>query len=391
MALFLPATTSFDPQHLMNCIESNNGFVSEKISFRKSDPSKSDVAIQAVKRIAFGETLMLIPSPCLFKSNTGDSQYFVNRLEHDRDQRGKDRSKVWRYVEYVLEYFTHHDHLPDERSKTAKMLWENLPDKHTHLSDKFGSFQPCDEFYKPNDDRHNKILDAASRMADSRRWWNETLIPVFNMESHCSERWNNLNGVEIYALRDIQAGEQLYLSSHKSQIPYPYSSEGEVHSAGTFDLISVHDFVTAENDQKIRVAKLPKDKEWTKKVHVNCLRHEYQRQIEAIKDYMMRQTLYWEAQEKEAILSCLQSRASTLRQVIAYEEATDATTYHDHKAEPGILVDWGFRKLHTAGTNDYRSLEAKLALASSLYAFCLFTALFALIKHGFMKRKSRTY
>ncbi|KAL7572557.1 hypothetical protein ACA910_000377 [Epithemia clementina (nom. ined.)] len=246
-------------QQLIYWLRAKGGFFSPKISFEPLDKKDEDLesgGIFAHQAIQKGERLMFIPRHCLFQptDNTDDGTTSricrTAKLLVEEYQAGNRESSFWPYVEYVFDFFPH-DHLPAAWSPNGKALVQNIVGVNLLDPEDFGDFRKCSGLYKSGKDydkNYNRLLDAARRIVDARGW-NEVLVPVFDMGNHRNGHWHNMDQLhdsrthddfEVVARRDIEPGEQLFLSYNECP---DYTCAGAAHSYLTPQLFKDYGFV----------------------------------------------------------------------------------------------------------------------------------------------------
>ncbi|KAL7572556.1 hypothetical protein ACA910_000376 [Epithemia clementina (nom. ined.)] len=357
-----PSSARAQKQKLVNWLRSNDGYFSDKLSFEppSSHPLKDYDAggIFALQPIEKGETIMFIPRNCLFRpprdSRTRSMCDTAKRLV-DEYQEGEDESDHWPYIEYVFESFPH-DHLPSAWSRRAKFVVRNIVGQDLLYPRAFGSFDPCEQFHS-DDDEYNQLLDAALRIVESRGW-NEMLVPVFDMGNHRNGHWHNMDQLhdskthkdfEVVALRNVEAGEQLYLSYNECP---DHTCDGEAHKFITPNFFSAYGFVEEypqrwefatgpeENDyilfeldlpstnkakvhytekrisaQKLQLTWLHEDSQKPDSEQLEWLQVQLKR-LQGMKDYVSFEVKHLEAHEETAILSYFNALQQAVEQAI---------------------------------------------------------------------------
>jgi len=135
-------------------------------------------------------------------------------------ERRRGRDSHWEpYVSYVFEAYPHAEH-PANWSAEALALFRSIvgDELAPHALGRRGSFlAECGYFEGAARD---PLLEAAYRIVVSRGW-HEVLLPVVDMLDHRNGRWYNADqagsahtgeDISVVALRDIAAGEPIYLS-----------------------------------------------------------------------------------------------------------------------------------------------------------------------------------
>ena len=354
---FATSQATNDQKHrLVEWLRSHDGIFSDKISFDPPPASAGDSkagGLYATQPIPKGERLMFIPRTCLFKPRRDSRDRSVcgtvKRLA-DEYLAGEGQSDMWPYLQYVFESFPH-DHLPSAWSRNAQTLFANIVGIDMHEPNRIGRFESCPQYYERNNPEYNRLLDTARRIVDSRGW-DEVLVPVFDMGNHRNGYWHNMDQLhdsrtskdfEIVALRDIEAGEQLYLSYN--QCP-DHTCVGEEYTFITPDLFRVYGFVeqypqrwrfhigdgdddyllfeldqaasslTKAESQGFKVTWLKGDTDFQNKYQIEWMQVHLKR-LEGMKDFVLYEARYLKPHEGASIVSYYEALSNALRQAIA--------------------------------------------------------------------------
>jgi len=239
-------------------MRSKGGFFSGKIEFAPlyddtnnssteiSSSSSTFRAMFATSPIRKNEQLMRIPATTLLTA--GPSEDMCDTAKNlAREYRLKDASEFAPYAKYVFETFAH-GHLPGAWSEKGKDLFATVVGRELPPED-FGSnsFQyTCGEDY---DDEEVEELYEIAYLIVVARSWNDVMIPVYDMFNHRNGNWHNIDqensahdgeDISIVAMRDIEVGEQLYLSYNEC---HDHDCEGMAHSYTLPSMVADYGFV----------------------------------------------------------------------------------------------------------------------------------------------------
>eukprot|EP00532_Pseudo-nitzschia_australis_P004846 CAMPEP_0168188090 /NCGR_PEP_ID=MMETSP0139_2-20121125/15423_1 /TAXON_ID=44445 /ORGANISM="Pseudo-nitzschia australis, Strain 10249 10 AB" /LENGTH=1330 /DNA_ID=CAMNT_0008110427 /DNA_START=98 /DNA_END=4090 /DNA_ORIENTATION=- len=197
-----------------------NGFFSEKISWQHLDPNDptSPYAMHASEDIPRDESLIVVPQSMLITKDTGYNCDSVTMLLEELEK-GKD-SGYFPYVDYLFGDGTKQGNLPFEWSDLGQELLDLIigDGLYPKQFDHHYVEQFCPNIIAEPDDPTQLEIDAYLFMIS--RSWDDVMIPVYDMVNHRNGKWRNVeassahNGedITVFALRDIAAGEQLYIS-----------------------------------------------------------------------------------------------------------------------------------------------------------------------------------
>lgn len=210
-------------QSQVDWVLANGGYFNPKLEIGHldpDDPSSSPSGIFVNDDVAEGEVLMIIPHKCLLKSSE-DDETLESTCETIRNLVAQyklgEESRYWPYVRYIMDE-RHKGDLPWGWSKEGKELLESIiPAEVLPEFDATAISLGC-EVHPGKEDAGP--LEESAHLAVLRRSWDDILIPVFDMVNHRNGRWTNVESnsahegkdIRVYATRDIDQGEQLYLS-----------------------------------------------------------------------------------------------------------------------------------------------------------------------------------
>ena len=206
------------------------GFFSPKIMYGIAD--KEDTSFSgmfALAPIAKGEEIIHLPvehfitSSDIDNASDNDNDSCVTAMNLAKEYYKGNESSWEPYVTYCFESFPH-EHLPPNWSEEAIQLFQSIigTDLEPHYLGTIGSYaHECSGHEEDDEDEPgDEILEAAYRIVVARGW-NDILLPVVDMINHRNGKWYNVDqtgsahigeDVSIVALRDIDQGEQIYLS-----------------------------------------------------------------------------------------------------------------------------------------------------------------------------------
>ena len=204
-------------------LRSKGGFVSDKIV-------QGQYGMFAASPIKKDEEIIVVPAASLISGGTGDMCDTAEVIA--KEYALGDKSDYAPYVRYVFNSFPHHQ-LPTAWSDKAKGLFRFLIGSELNPQGfAQGSYEEiCGEgasilkravltlyHYFYADDVGT--LDAAYRIVIARGW-QDVLVPVYDLFDHRNGYYHNVDqansahdekDISVVALRDIEEGEQLYLS-----------------------------------------------------------------------------------------------------------------------------------------------------------------------------------
>lgn len=203
-------------------IQSRGGYYSPKIEYRDlvENDKSSPLGMFLSEAVDEGETLMLIPKECLvttgkIPAESTDTCDTVKNLAHHHEL--GESSEFYPYVNYCFDK-RHAGDLPSTWSTEGKELIElivggnelfpNLMMTEMTYENACGDVSSATPLVR---DAYNHVL---------RRSWDDIMIPLLDMVNHRNGKWKNIDSnsaheeedINVFALRDIAKGEQLYLS-----------------------------------------------------------------------------------------------------------------------------------------------------------------------------------
>lgn len=190
------------------------GYLSDKIDTRPIfDSADAPLGLFANEAFSKGETIMVVPRKLLLSAGPDSESLCDTTINLLKEYLLKDESYYAPYVKYL---FSKTDvPLPSAWSQAGKELLEkirgeNLPPydlTHNTFENNCGG------------DGNDELLEFAWRTVVSRGW-NDILVPVLDMINHRRGRYRNTDStlvhgkddIKVYALREIPADEQLFVS-----------------------------------------------------------------------------------------------------------------------------------------------------------------------------------
>ena len=195
-------------------LREHGGFFSEKIQFQRLNTSNTDspMGIFAVEDIGEKETIMVIPHECLLTSEGSYDMCDTTRNLVKQRKLGN-ASKFAPYVDYVFDE-KHKGHLPSAWSQEGKTFIETI------LGDHLPPDGIADISFEANCGGSGDPLEEEAYLSVLRRGWEDIMVPVYDMINHRNGKWFNTdstsvhrgNDITVFTTREVQAGEQLYLS-----------------------------------------------------------------------------------------------------------------------------------------------------------------------------------
>eukprot|EP00546_Thalassionema_frauenfeldii_P019363 CAMPEP_0178906010 /NCGR_PEP_ID=MMETSP0786-20121207/6593_1 /TAXON_ID=186022 /ORGANISM="Thalassionema frauenfeldii, Strain CCMP 1798" /LENGTH=1330 /DNA_ID=CAMNT_0020577681 /DNA_START=56 /DNA_END=4048 /DNA_ORIENTATION=+ len=233
------ASTPAEP--MIEWIRSNDGFFSDKVEFRRLDPKDSGtpVGLFAKKALSHEDKIMVIPKRCLLTS--GGSELVCDTTRNLLEQRKlRDKSFYKDYVNYLFEGLER-GIIPKAWSPEAKHILKTIH------GDELDPEAPDRSFESDCDGSGDSVEEDAYDLVISRGW-TDIMIPIYDMINHRNGHWHNCeatdahNGedVTVYAFRDIEEGEQLYLSYNECLVS---DCEGLFNEYGIQEILVDHGIV----------------------------------------------------------------------------------------------------------------------------------------------------
>ena len=217
-------------------VRSHGGFFSPKLELKLLDESDPDstMGVFATEDIQENETLMMIPSTCFLTSEgTGHECDTTRNLVKQREL--KSESKYAPYIDYVFRPL-HRGQVPSEWSDAGKALLKTIIGRELPPYDRpRESFQV--ECNGTGDPREEEAWTTVIR-----RSTDDVMVPLMDMLNHRNGNWTNVNNtsvqnatnVTVFAIKDIAASEQLYMSYNEPDhglfyvLPYIFNDFGFV-------------------------------------------------------------------------------------------------------------------------------------------------------------------
>jgi spermidine synthase len=229
-------------RELLAWLRENNGYFNSKLEIRREDPKDpaSEFGVFAKKPIELKETLMEIPANLMLRATDDEDEQFeipdgteLQYFEKDRfeglcdltrtlivEMRLEDDSDFAPYVHYLLE----------KEEENIPALWSEPAKKILHLvtfgpRPPNGAFEWVEDFEETGCIHDDEFEMGALSFISSRGWrsTNDTvLVPVFDIINHSNnDKLRNTETthaieegfpVHVRALKEIEAGEQLFIS-----------------------------------------------------------------------------------------------------------------------------------------------------------------------------------
>lgn len=207
-----------------------NGYFSDKILWTKTEMGYNMHAAEDIPRDA---TLMVIPQAALITSDGTDEECVTIAKMMKEYERGES-SEYYPYIRYLFGGFeggTSPNLLPTTWSDPAKDLLKKMVGTEL-FPQKFDKGQrrvlaECQSFIDRKE-LEGMDKETASRWQDAfiywlSRSWSDKMVPILDMINHRNGKWLNVESttahagkdVRVYALRDIQKGEQLWSESRR--------------------------------------------------------------------------------------------------------------------------------------------------------------------------------
>ena len=220
-------TTASAAEEQINWIQSRGGYYSPKIEYRNlvENDKSSPLGMFLSEAVGEGETLMLIPKECLFTTGKSpaeskDTCDTVRNLAHHHEL--GESSEFYPYVKYCFDK-RHVGDLPATWSKEGKELIERIVGENELLPYLMITEMTYENVCGNDSSATPLVRDAYNHVL--RRSWDDIMIPVFDMVNHRNGKWKNVDSnsaheeedINVFALRDIAKGEQLYLSYNECE------------------------------------------------------------------------------------------------------------------------------------------------------------------------------
>jgi hypothetical protein len=207
-------------------ISKPNGYFSDQILWIKTEMGFN---MHAANNIPKGTTLMIIPQAALITSD-GTDEECITIVKMMREYEKGESSDYYPYIRYL---FGGHDGgtstglLPTTWSDPAKTLLRTMLGTELYPQ-KFDKGQrrvlkDCKDFLDRKDDVEHMDQTTAQRWQDAyifwlSRSWSDKMVPILDMINHRNGKWLNVESttahagrdIRVYALRDIEKGEQLW-------------------------------------------------------------------------------------------------------------------------------------------------------------------------------------
>lgn len=218
-----PAAALTAEEHLTSQIDwilSKGGYYSSKIEYRNLVPgdASSPLGMFLTEPADRDEVLMVIPHACLFTTGddgSTDTCDTVRRLARELERgEGGDH---WPYVRYCFDP-RHDGDLPATWSDPGRDLIQSIGGEEL-FPDR--GFDVLGMTYENACGEGGTELERQAYHHVLRRSWDDVMVPVFDMVNHRNGPYRNVDSnsahlpgrdVRVVALRDIDAGEQLFLS-----------------------------------------------------------------------------------------------------------------------------------------------------------------------------------
>uniref|UniRef100_A0A7S4MRE5 PABS domain-containing protein n=1 Tax=Odontella aurita TaxID=265563 RepID=A0A7S4MRE5_9STRA len=208
---------------LVDWLRSNGGFFHPKIEIQQLDKNDPvSLGMFVTENIAEKETLMDIPQNCLLDSGGSRDMCDTARNLQLEMKRGGE-SHYAPYLNYLLDGLR--GQLPSAWSFEGQEIIETLIGSEMQpdgVTDIFFNDHCVRSDGDEDGDEDDSTLQEDAYLFVVQRGWEDIMIPVFDMISLRNGHWKNVGsknheggGITAFALRDIKAREQLYLSYSK--------------------------------------------------------------------------------------------------------------------------------------------------------------------------------
>lgn len=198
-------------------IRSKGGFFSRKIEFQLLDKNdeNSAMGVFALEELHKGETLMVVPKECLIFSKGGSEDPCDTARNIVKHRKLGNASEYAPWINYVFEPKYKHD-LPSAWSPAGKHLIETI------IGSEMPPFGVTNIDFKKvcGEGSGDAELDQDAWLIVVRRSWDDVMVPILDMVNHRNGKWYNVDSnsahegkdITVFASRDVEQGEQLYLS-----------------------------------------------------------------------------------------------------------------------------------------------------------------------------------
>ena len=384
------------------------GYFSDKIAFQPIDPTDpaSPNGAFALQPIQQGERLIVIPKSAVIggSGNMCDTarqllteyQKVLQQQQQDDDDGSSSSSSSSSsayepYVKYVFQA-KQHDKLPVAWSQQAQNLFARMVGKELPPQDIAGfSFQEqCSS--SSSTSQQQQLEEDAWRIVISRSW-NDVLLPVYDMVNHRNGAWHNVDqatsahsatdDVVVVALRDIKAGEQLYISynecndsdcyglEHTYVLPAilkdygfveQYPRRWNLETAEGHELVFELDQVAPPGDAATNADAAELKLTWLgdhrpDMLDLNWLRGHYKR-LQSLNETVRTEAAQLKAShEKETILEYYDALTTALEQAIFWASVDDEEDEKEEQCEVSATGDAGTCASSSRSSREYDTLE----------------------------------
>lgn len=211
---------------LISWLQASGGFFHPHLEMRRRDPSDptSYFGMYAKAPIAEGEVMIRVPKSMILDSGEDEpeitSALVCGTVRNLIEQlKLKDKSDYAPYVNYLLDTQPP-GQIPSAWSDEGKKLLKSILDGDSQDDVELPPALPfswLDDWYGDCNGNKDPLEEYAALLVIQRSW-DDLLIPVFDMMSHRNGDWWNTGSnplhegepAQVYARRDIQAGEEIY-------------------------------------------------------------------------------------------------------------------------------------------------------------------------------------
>jgi len=209
------ASTPTTVEPIIQWIRDNDGFVSDKIEYRRrnNDDTSTSYGFFAKELLNENESIMVIPKKCYLTSGGTGNMCDTTWNLIEQYTLGEESF----FKDYVLHLFEERGKLPEAWSREGQALLEKIlgnelvpqiPSSRTFRKDCKGSGHILEE------DAYDHVLS---------RSWENVMMPLYDSIPHRNgKKWRNCeatsthnkmdSNVTVYAYRTIEADEELYIS-----------------------------------------------------------------------------------------------------------------------------------------------------------------------------------